>query len=152
MKLVVASFLALSGMVSLAQAETEFNGSLCFTSVNTACQSQGWNAGGCFGVRFAPRNVGTNGADTEISLFARDFAVGFRLASGDPVAAVPFTVTAAKVARGGLTYSLGFRLTSLTPTVPTTSTGSLSFVGVFTNWDQITGCTVNFRGAGTRAP
>ena len=144
--------MALASMTVVASAETEFNGALCFTSANAACVAQGWNAGGCFSTRYAPRNVGTNGPDTELSLFSDDFAVGFKLGSGNPVAATPFTVSMAKVARGGSTHPVGFRLTSQTPSAPNTATPTISMNGVFTNWDQITGCTMGFRSAATRHP
>ena len=131
-------------------AETEFRGGLCFESVNAACTAVGWNAGSCFNVRYAPRNVGTNGADTELSLFSGSFSVGFRLALGNPVVATPYTVDAFKVARGGHSHPLGFRLTSHVPAAPTTATPNITMAGFFTNWDEATGCTVSFRAAVTR--
>ncbi len=134
----------------MAQAETEFNGSICFTSANAACQAEGWNSGACFAIRYAPRNIGTNGANTELSLFNRTFAVGFQMNSGNPVSATPITVSMAKVARGGYSYDVGFRFISQSPASPTQSTANITFTGQFTNWDEIIGCTIQFRGAATR--
>lgn len=131
-------------------AETEFRGGLCFASVNAACTAVGWNAGTCFSIRYAPRNVGINGPDTELSMFDDGFTVGFQLPSGNPVAAAPYTVNAAKVARGGYVHPLGFRLTAHGPAAPTTATPFITMTGVFTNWDETVGCTVNFRAAVTR--
>ena len=140
----------LAGLALPVRAETEFEGSLCISATNTACQAAGWNAGYCLGVRYAPRNVGTNGADTQLSLFGQNFAVGFALASGNPVSSAFLNVTAAKVAGGGYTYPLKFRLTSHSPAAPATTTPNIVFNGVFANWDEIPGCNVTFRAATTR--
>lgn len=151
MKRLALVLICLAGSTSLAQAEIEYEGSLCITAVSPACQPD-WDKGGCFGVRYAPRSIGTNGPDTELSLFDRTFAVGFKLASGNPVAASPYTVSMAKVARGGYRYNVGFRFISQTPAAPLASTPSITFTGAFTNWDELPGCTATFRGSTTLKP
>lgn len=134
---------------SLASAETEWSGSLCFISATSQCTAQGWEANGCYSIRYAPRNVASNGVDTELSLFNPSFAVGFKIPSGNPVASTPYTVQIAKVARGGYVYTGGFRLASQTPAAPTAASTTISMTGFFTNWDGIAGCTYGFRAAAT---
>jgi len=151
MKRLALAVICLFAAAPLAHAEIEFEGSLCLTAVTTACQPD-WQKGSCFLVRYAPRSIGSNGPDTELSLFGRTFAVGFKLPSGNPVAATPYTVSMAKVARGGYSYNLGFRFASQTPSAPLATSPSITFTGAFTNWDEITGCTVTFRGATTLRP
>ena len=145
--LITLAFLGASAI--LAHADTEWNGSLCFNSATPQCTAAGWNPNGCFNIRYAPRNVGANGPDTELSLFNPGFAAGFRLASGNPVSSTPYTVTIAKVARGGYTYPVGFRFATQIPAVPTLTTATISMTGFFTDWDQIAGCTYGFRAAAT---
>lgn len=134
-----------------AQAETEFEGSLCINAVTAGCQPD-WGPGACFTARYAPRNVGTNGADTELSIFDRTFAMGLRLSSGNPVAPDFYLVSFSKVARGGSVYRAGFKFISQSPAAPTTSTNSIILSGAFSSWDNITNCTVGFRAALTRKP
>lgn len=145
--LLAATFFIVS--TPLANAETEWSGSLCFTSATPQCTAQGWDASGCFAIRYAPRNVASNGADTELSLFSSSFAVGFKIPTGNPVASTPYTVKIAKVARGGYVYTGGFRLASQTPAAPTAASTTISMTGFFTNWDEIVGCTYGFRAAAT---
>lgn len=146
--IVAACLMASAGY---AHADIEFEGALCITAVTSACQPD-WGPGGCFTVRYAPRAIGTNGADTELSLFDRSFAVGLKLASGNPVAATPYSVRFAKVARGGYTYTGGFRFTGQSPATPLATSPTVSFTGAFSNWDEIAGCTVSFRGSTARRP
>ena len=146
-----ASFIALVTFANAAHAETEFEGALCFTSASAACHAEGWSTG-CFGARYAPRDLGDNGPDTELSLFARTFAVGFMLPSGNPVSPTLYNVTMSKVARGGYTHPVKFRLKAQTPSAPTPSTQNITFRGVFANWDEIAGCTMEFNSALTKKP
>lgn len=151
MKRLALILACLAGSASLAHAEIEFEGSLCLTSVSPACQPA-WSKGACFAARYAPRLIGSNGADTELSMFDRTFAIGFKLASGNPVAATNYSVAMYKVARGGYRHGVGFRFMSQVPATPLANTPSITFTGVFTNWDELAGCSVTFRGATTLKP
>ena len=150
MKRLAISVLAMFGSMTSAYALTDYEGSVCVTSLTNACLQEGWTVDSCFTSRYTPRDVGDNGTRTQLSLFSRTFAIGFAMFNVNPVSNKPIAITAAKIARGGYTFDMGFRLISQSPATPTTSTKEITLVGSFTNWDETPGCTLNFRGAYTR--
>jgi hypothetical protein len=150
MKRFVIAVLATLGSTASAYALTEYDGGVCVTSVTNQCVEQGWFVDTCFASRYTPRGLSNNGRVTQFSLFSRTFAVGFDVFDVNPISNKPISITTSKVARGGYTFNMGFRLTSQSPAAPTTSTKEITLVGSFTNWDEIPGCTLNFRGAYTR--
>ena len=131
-----------------AAPAAQYTGGLCFTSTSDQCQ-EFWTTDTCFSVRYAPRNVGSNGPATRLSMFSGTFAIGFALPTGNPIGDVK-EVSASKIAIGGYSFPMGFRFISQSPTSPISSTANITFVGTFTNFDEIENCTVNFRGAVTK--
>lgn len=143
---------ALALMATAASAQIiEFRGAVCLTSVTAACSADGWSVGDCLLMRYSPPNIGTNGAGTEFSVLGQSFGANYGLAAGSLVGATFVPVQGTHVGRTGYTFNSTMRITGQSPPPSNTSTG-VSLVGGITGFDATLGCTVNFRGSGTKRP
>lgn len=153
MKRLTVAFAALCLSSTMSLAAVEFQGSLCITSITPICPSWGWTVGTCVGVRFGPPNLGGNGPSTGFSVFSHNFAAGYVLPVGSLVGTTFRSVQGYKVHRGAYTFNgTKMRFTSQVPAVPTIATTSITQVGGFQKWDDLTGCTITFRTSLTRKP
>ncbi len=153
MKRMLGATVALGLMAAGANAATiEFDGGLCLTAANAACNAAGWSAGGCFSTRFSAPNIGTNGPQTQLSIFSGTFSLGFVLQSGTLIGTTFKQVDVTKVARAGGTFQSQMRFTTQSPAAPKATTNFINMVGDVNNWDDVAGCTVSFRAAAPRRP
>jgi hypothetical protein len=146
-----AVLLATPSALVIPAAAAEFQGSLCFVTASPACVAEGWSAGGCFAIRHSVP-VMNGRQSTELSMFDRTFSVGITVSGNFPLGATYRNVTAHKVAGGGYSYGMQMRILSRTPAAPTNASQSFVMTGGFSRWDEITGCTMGWRAAGTLQP
>ena len=152
MKHLVGTVLAIALSATAASAaHIEFSGSFCLTAANTTCTTNNWNVGQCFATRFVAPNIGDT-ASTKLSIFSRTYATDFTLASGSLIGTTFQPVTVTKIASGGFQYNAAMRLTSQSPASPTSTTPFITQTGNVDGWDNIAGCTVQFKAAHTRCP
>ena len=130
----------------------EWEGGFCITTATAACVAAGWNAGNCLSMRYSPPNVGTNGVQTKMSLFSRNFALSHTRQSGTLIGTTLQSVNVVSVGRSGGTFTSTMRITSQDPVFPTATTNFINLVGNISTWDQTLNCTIGFRATGARRP
>jgi hypothetical protein len=136
-------------------ARVEFFGSLYVTAATSECNGTPFPGIQRF-LRYWPRNVGTNGAHTRLTVFdidRRGAVQAYDLASGNLVGPdyQEVKVTVIKPTGGGASLKASMRLASQTPASPTPTTPSLAIKGYFKDYGRV-GCTVTFTGDLTRNP
>lgn len=92
------------------------HGTMVITAVTQGCiDTQTVRAGQIYSFRLRPPNVGGNGPDTSLSIFAPNEAMNYRLLTGSLIGTAFQAVNATGVFSGGGTFSAAARITSQQP-------------------------------------
>ncbi len=123
MKLAV---LAMAGLIaattSANAARVEFRGGLCVVSLSTACTAvDETTLGFCYQMRYSPPNLGDNGPATRLSILEYGGAQNYTLPTGSLIGTGFKSVQGTGVYRVGYTFTSTMRITSQTPSDPSTA-------------------------------
>ena len=133
---------------SVASAQTvEFRGTLVLTSANSACRELGWEKGDTATARFTPGGVGSN-SFTGLSYFFPFFGENYEYNGGyTDLIGIFEDVFGTGVGRGGFTFTAQLKIDEVQPENIKPSTQYVRMSGRIKNFDDISGCNVNFRSA-----
>ena len=131
---------------SVASAQTvEFRGTLVLTSTNSACRDLGWEKGDTATARFTPGGVGSNSA-TGLSYYFPFFGENYEY-NGDyrDLIGIFEDVFGTGVGRVGFTFTAQLKIDQVQPGNIKPDTEYVRMSGKIKNFDDISGCNVNFR-------
>ena len=131
-------------------AEVDFRGAFCVLTTTAQCTAVGWAPGCNVNMRFSPRLLADNGAQTRLSIFDGFLSANYTMASGSPYGNVLQPVAGTRIGRGISTFAAQWKITSQQPppSAITANSPSVTFRGSIANYDNIVGCTITFKAAG----
>jgi hypothetical protein len=135
-----------------AKAELiEFRGGFCIAAMTQACEAEGHAVGKCYALRYTPRNLADNGPATKFSIFDAWYGQNFTRESGSLIGSKFKAVRGTLIGRSGFQFeSARMRITEHSPANPTLDTQFVSMVGNIRNFDDASGCDIEFNATGTK--
>ena len=127
-----------------ASADALWRGTAQILSAGGTCANYN-PTGSFFTARFKPRILGGNGLDSHFSWFEQDNAKAFDLPNASFDRVFRKVVYTSAFAGSGVSNASTVRFQLQAPTAITPSTPLIQAVGQITNFDFMTGCTVNFK-------
>jgi hypothetical protein len=128
-----------------ALAALKMHGNMVISAVTQGCIDNGVvRAGQTYSFRFRPPNVGGNGPDTSLSIFAPYEAMNYRLLTGSLIGNTLQTVNGTGVFSGGGTFSAKARITSQQPAELVDPVTQVLLTGDIEGFAGEPTCTVTF--------
>jgi hypothetical protein len=149
--LLIAALAILSGSVTHSMAaEVQFVGGFTILGQSGICP-EGDQRGDEYVVRFRPRNVGDNPPDSNLNVYDRVDARGYRLVNSSFNQNFK-TVEAYFVGAGSgeIDHAVRVRFVDQSPATIRANTAFVSIVGEVRGWDFQPDCTVRFRVSANR--
>ena len=143
--------LVLVSAFSTASAQVvEFRGGRFITNVTADCPPYLFN-GFFFDTRYRPPGLGDNDSATRLGLFSTFFSQSYVLESGQ-LSDTFKTVQGGRTSLATHLFQAQMRVTSQTPGRIDTKTKSVYLAGQIKNFEDTSGCRVNFQVSMTRSP
>jgi hypothetical protein len=152
MKLPSIALLALTfSSTTVFAKDIEWLGYFCIVNkLNQSCLDDGIRPGECATLRYTPRNMGSNGPSTRLSLYEQHWAANYTLPIGNLIGSRFKKVNGTGIAKGVWTFTSKMRIAKQIPRSSLTT--YLALEGDIYDYDGATGCNIKFTAAVTRRP
>lgn len=145
---------AIAGTVGLLLSVTAhpalaevWQGDAFIIAKNAACNANNWAVGDFFRSVIRPANVGTNDANTRLTLIGARIAQRFQMANQELAGNGTYTGTFITSMAGFISWSDGTFASAKLKPAPTPTTQTLSLNVKLGNFSGLPGCTVTLQGS-----